>query len=110
MIEDLYCSSGIETRRILTRSKTGSLTPKQFTDSITTTTSSLKMSGKSSADDVLVINKDGEISRITRSKTLSSSSIAVSQYFRLGKNLKQDMLVFTFSFYKSCQSTKRIQI
>ncbi|XP_025083493.1 nucleosome-remodeling factor subunit BPTF-like isoform X4 [Pomacea canaliculata] len=77
-------ASGIETRRILTRSKTGSLTPKQFTDSITTTTSSLKMSGKSSADDVLVINKDGEISRITRSKTLSSSSIAVSQYFRLG--------------------------
>ncbi|XP_067672997.1 nucleosome-remodeling factor subunit BPTF-like [Haliotis asinina] len=78
-------ASALETRKILTRSKTGSLTPKQFTDSVTSTTSSFKSSGKSSADDVLVINKDGEITRVTRSKSsIMASSATVSQYFRLG--------------------------
>ncbi|XP_071108199.1 nucleosome-remodeling factor subunit BPTF-like [Haliotis cracherodii] len=77
--------SALETRKILTRSKTGSLTPKQFTDSVTSTTSSFKSSGKTSADDVLVINRDGEITRVTRSKSsIMASSATVSQYFRLG--------------------------
>ena len=85
---NLICNylSGLETRRILTRSKTGSLTPKQFTDSITSTTTSVKMASKSSADDVLFINKDGEISRITRSKTTASASLSTSQFYRLGQN------------------------
>lgn len=74
-----------EARRYVTRSKTGSLTPKMFTDSVTSTTQSLKASvraASSSSDEVLVINKDGDITRVTRSKT--SLNVTQSQYFKLG--------------------------
>lgn len=70
---------------MLTRSKTGSLTPKLFTDSITMTTTSMKATGKSS-EDILVLNKDGEISRVNRSKiSVTSSLVQQSLYFKLGK-------------------------
>ncbi|XP_005095843.3 nucleosome-remodeling factor subunit NURF301 [Aplysia californica] len=73
-----------ESRKMLTRSKTGSLTPKLFTDSITMTTSSLKTSGKSS-EDVLVMNKDGEVTRVSRGKVSLASSLAhQSVFFKLG--------------------------
>ncbi|XP_050394423.2 nucleosome-remodeling factor subunit BPTF [Patella vulgata] len=77
-------ASLFESRKMLTRSKTGSLTPKQFTDSITSTTTSVKSAHKSSSDDVLVINKDGEITRISRNKTTSAVAVTQSEYFRLG--------------------------
>ncbi|KAK3598854.1 hypothetical protein CHS0354_008596 [Potamilus streckersoni] len=89
-------NEGQETRRIITRSKTGSLTPKLFTDSVTGTTmvktTSIRSLSSSSSDDLLVINKDGEITRVTRSK--SSSSVTATQQqmlFRLGQegNYKQ---------------------
>lgn len=73
------CSS--ETRRIVTRSKTGSLTPKQFTDSITS--SSTKGNRLPNSEDVVLVNKEGELTRVTRSK--SSSTNTSSGYFRLGK-------------------------
>ncbi|KAL3875950.1 hypothetical protein ACJMK2_033849 [Sinanodonta woodiana] len=89
-------SEGQETRRIITRSKTGSLTPKLFTDSVTGTTmvktTSIKSLSSSSSDDLLVINKDGEITRVTRSKSLSSVTATQQQmFFRLGQegNYKQ---------------------
>uniref|UniRef100_A0A0L8FKB1 Uncharacterized protein n=2 Tax=Octopus bimaculoides TaxID=37653 RepID=A0A0L8FKB1_OCTBM len=69
-----------ETRRIVTRSKTGSLTPKQFNDSITS--GSLKISRTPNSDDVLLINKEGEVTRVTRSK--SSAVNSCSGYFKLG--------------------------
>ncbi|VDI43251.1 nucleosome-remodeling factor subunit BPTF [Mytilus galloprovincialis] len=71
-----------ESRKIITRSKTGSLTPKTFTDSVTSTTTSKSIS-KSGSDDLLVINKDGDITRITRSKS-SVWSLQSHQYFKLG--------------------------
>ncbi|OWF46473.1 nucleosome-remodeling factor subunit NURF301-like isoform X2 [Mizuhopecten yessoensis] len=72
-----------EARKIVTRSKTGSLTPKQFTDSITGTTSvkTLSKLSSSSSDDLLVINKDGDITRVTRSKSATVTSL---QHFKLG--------------------------
>lgn len=69
-----------ETRRIVTRSKTGSLTPKQFTDSITS--SSTKGNRLPNSEDVVLVNKEGELTRVTRSK--SSSTNTSSGYFRLG--------------------------
>ncbi|XP_060074835.1 nucleosome-remodeling factor subunit NURF301-like [Ylistrum balloti] len=74
-----------EARKIVTRSKTGSLTPKQFTDSITGTTSvkTLSKLSSSSSDDLLVINKDGDITRVTRSKSASVSALQ-QQHFKLG--------------------------
>ncbi|CAC5424118.1 BPTF [Mytilus coruscus] len=71
-----------ESRKIITRSKTGSLTPKTFTDSVTSTTTSKSIS-KSGSDDLLVINKEGDITRITRSKS-SVWSLQSHQYFKLG--------------------------
>ncbi|XP_059156808.1 nucleosome-remodeling factor subunit BPTF-like isoform X2 [Physella acuta] len=77
-------AAGLESRKMLTRSKTGSLTPKLFTDSITMTTTSMKATGKSS-EDILVLNKDGEISRVNRSKiSVTSSLVQQSLYFKLG--------------------------
>ncbi|KAK3089173.1 hypothetical protein FSP39_001446 [Pinctada imbricata] len=61
------------------------LTPKQFTDSVTATTGSLKMASRlssASSDDVLVINKDGDITRVTRSRSAMMST--QSQFFKLG--------------------------
>lgn len=89
----LILSSAIENRRIVTRSKTGSLTPKQFADSITTTTGSLKSLVKSSSSDdtLLVISKDGDITRVTRNKaaTISSSEMIVkSSVFKLGEECR----------------------
>ncbi|XP_069124363.1 nucleosome-remodeling factor subunit BPTF-like isoform X2 [Argopecten irradians] len=74
-----------EARKIVTRSKTGSLTPKQFTDSITGTTSvkTLSKLSSSSSDDLLVINKDGDITRVTRSKSSTVSALQ-HQHFKLG--------------------------
>lgn len=75
-----YFFNFVDARRIVTRSKTGSLTPKQFTDSVTSTTASVKTR---SSDDVLVINKDGDITRVTRSK--SALMMQQSVYYKLGK-------------------------
>ncbi|XP_033751700.1 nucleosome-remodeling factor subunit BPTF-like [Pecten maximus] len=74
-----------EARKIVTRSKTGSLTPKQFTDSITGTTSvkTLSKLSSSSSDDLLVINKDGDITRVTRSKSATVNALQ-HQHFKLG--------------------------
>ncbi|XP_022313989.2 nucleosome-remodeling factor subunit BPTF-like isoform X2 [Crassostrea virginica] len=77
--ENTTVVSSSDARRIVTRSKTGSLTPKQFTDSVTSTTASVKTR---SSDDVLVINKDGDITRVTRSK--SALMMQQSVYFKLG--------------------------
>ncbi|KAH9489881.1 hypothetical protein Btru_044487 [Bulinus truncatus] len=77
-------ASAMETRKMLTRSKTGSLTPKLFTDSITMTTTSMKSTGKST-EEVLVVNKDGELTRMTRGKiSVTSSLVQQSLYFKLG--------------------------
>ncbi|XP_013060531.2 nucleosome-remodeling factor subunit NURF301-like isoform X2 [Biomphalaria glabrata] len=73
-----------ETRKMLTRSKTGSLTPKLFTDSITMTTTSMKTTGKST-EEVVVVNKDGEVTKMSRGKISVTSSLAQqSLYFKLG--------------------------
>ena len=76
-------SSTVETRRIITRSKTGSLTPKHFCDSVTK--SIIKTSKTNSDDTVVVINKDGDMTRVTRSR--SSASVVNHQvaHYRLGK-------------------------
>lgn len=82
---------------MLTRSRTGSLTPKLFTDSITMTTTSVKASGKSS-EEVLVLNKDGEITRVNRGAiSVASSLVQQSVYFKLGR-LLQNVLSFVFFF------------
>ncbi|XP_061191322.1 nucleosome-remodeling factor subunit BPTF-like isoform X2 [Saccostrea echinata] len=77
--ENTTVVSSSDARRIVTRSKTGSLTPKQFTDSVTSTTATIK---NRSSDDVLVINKDGDITRVTRSKSALMTHQSV--YFKLG--------------------------
>lgn len=83
---------------MITRSKTGSLTPKLFSDSvmgttIKTTTSNVKSLNTNSSDEVLVINKDGEITRVARSKLTSTTSIfSQQQYFKLGKAHSIDLL------------------
>jgi len=73
----------VETRRIITRSKTGSLTPKHFCDSVTK--SIIKTSKTNSDDTVVVINKDGDMTRVTRSR--SSACVVNHQvaHYRLGK-------------------------
>lgn len=77
-------------RTMITRSKTGSLTPKLFSDSvmgttIKTTTSNVKTMSTANSEEVLIINKDGEITRIARSKLATTSSIFSQQiYFKLG--------------------------
>ena len=83
-------------RRIVTRSKTGSLAPRQFMDSIATgaslKTSLAKISSSSSSsstEDVVVVNKEGEMTRVTRSKAAASAmGVSVekhSLYFKLGE-------------------------
>ena len=88
----LHCwVAGLMGRKMVTRSRTGSLTPKLFADSIVSTTASVKMTskanllamnqstiptslGSSAADEsVIVVNKNGDISRVTKSKSQSSS-------------------------------------
>ncbi|XP_064622398.1 nucleosome-remodeling factor subunit BPTF-like isoform X2 [Lineus longissimus] len=100
-------------RRMTTRYRTGSLVPKQFPDSIVSTTASVKMTSKNniisvkssntntsttaSDESVLVINKNGDITRVTRNKISSSASSTVSttsvktELFKLGMegNYKQ---------------------
>lgn len=79
-------------RRIVTRSKTGSLTPKQFMDSVATgaslKTSLAKISSSSSMEDVVVVSKEGELTRFTRSRAAASAmGVSVekhSLYFKLG--------------------------
>ncbi|KAL5018856.1 hypothetical protein ScPMuIL_004578 [Solemya velum] len=83
-------------RRIVTRSKTGSLTPKQFTDSITTTSGTIKTTSKttsSSGEDMLVINKDGEITRVSRSKAPLTIVSQQQQYFKLGNTQHYRLLL-----------------
>ncbi|XP_074647332.1 nucleosome-remodeling factor subunit BPTF-like [Tubulanus polymorphus] len=108
--ETTTTSSATETstdnRRIVTRSKTGSLTPKQFVDSIVSTTASVKMTSYSSNvvnsmagnpdDAVLVINKDGKIVRVdtrrgksllntvTSTTTTTTTQSTQSIVFKLG--------------------------
>ena len=75
-------------RRIVTRSKTGSLTPKQFTDSVTVTSGSLKTALAKSIEvnnQVKIQNKDGDIIHFTRSKVSDSVLSQRSVYFKLGK-------------------------
>ena len=80
----LYLQIVDSRKMMITRSKTGSLTPKTFTDSVTATTASKSVSKSSCSEDLLVINKDGDITRITRSKS-SIWSLQSHQYFKLGK-------------------------
>ncbi|XP_052763553.1 nucleosome-remodeling factor subunit NURF301-like isoform X2 [Mya arenaria] len=85
--ENMQANGG---RMMITRSKTGSLTPKLFSDSvmgttIKTTTSNVKTLSTNNADEVLIINKDGEITRVARSKLATTTSIFTQQtYFKLG--------------------------
>jgi len=83
---------------MITRSKTGSLTPKLFSDSVMGTSlksTNIKSLNTSSSDEVLIINKDGEITRVARSKLTSTTSIFTQQqYFKLGK--KSSMFNVTF--------------
>ena len=75
-------------RRIVTRSKTGSLTPKQFTDSVTVTSGSLKTALAKSIEvnnSVKIQSKDGDIVHFTRSKVSDSVLSQRSVYFKLGK-------------------------
>jgi len=73
----------LEGRRVVTRSKTGSLVPKQFTDSVLPSVS-LKTALKASLAD-FEANDPG---RMTRSRTAVNASFVVSSlpgFFRLGK-------------------------
>jgi hypothetical protein len=80
-----------DNRCIVTRSKTGSSTPKQFEDSVTASATSIKCANSKSSieESVYSINKDGEITRVTRSKLESAKSgLSIMQHlthFRLGK-------------------------
>jgi len=71
-------------RRVVTRSKTGSLAPKQFADSVMPSVS-LKTALKASLSD-LEANDPG---RMTRSRTAVNASFIVTSlpgFFRLGKS------------------------
>ena len=68
---------------MITRSKTGSLTPKLFTDSVTLTSSSVKASGKGS-EETISISKDGEVVHTKRKVSVASSLAQQSIYFKLG--------------------------
>jgi len=73
-----------EGRRVVTRSKTGSLVPKQFADSVLPTVS-LKTALKASLAE-LEANDPG---RMTRSRTAVNASFVVTSlpgFFRLGKS------------------------
>lgn len=62
------------------------------------TTTSVKASGKSS-EEVLVLNKDGEITRVNRGAiSVASSLVQQSVYFKLGR-LLQNVLSFVFFFF-----------
>ncbi|RUS79321.1 hypothetical protein EGW08_012906 [Elysia chlorotica] len=80
-------TSSVESRKMITRSKTGSLTPKLFTDSVTLTSSSVKTSGKGS-EETITINKDGEVVHTKRKVSVSSSLAQQSIYFKLGSEGK----------------------
>lgn len=86
---------------MLTRSKTGSLTPKLFTDSITMTTTSMKTTGKST-EEVVVVNKDGEVTKMSRGKISVTSSLAQqSLYFKLGTVVFLiNLQVLTFNVFR----------
>ena len=100
-------------RKIVTRSKTGSLTPKQFTDSFTPSNTSLRYAMKanftaatseeilygsrrskgfagSSEAEVLIVNKNGNITRVTRSATANQyvCRYMETKHFCLGKVFK----------------------
>ena len=75
-------------RRIVTRSKTGSLAPKQFPDSVTVTSGSLKTALAKSIEEnstLKITNKDSDITYFTRSKVSNSVLSQRSVYFKLGK-------------------------
>ncbi|GFN96955.1 nucleosome-remodeling factor subunit bptf-like [Plakobranchus ocellatus] len=82
-------TSSSESRKMVTRSRTGSLTPKLFTDSVTLTTSSssMKTSGKSS-EETLSVNKDGEVTHTRRKVSVASTLTQQSIYFKLGSEGK----------------------
>lgn len=87
-----------EGRRIVTRSKTGSLTPKQFADSITIALTTAKTTSK----DEGIMSRDGDGVRLTRSRTaMSASAFLLSQsiYFKLG-------VFYRFSFEHNCVDTR----
>ena len=72
-----------EGHRFVTRSKTGSLVPKQFTDSVLPTVS-LKTALKASLAEL----EAGDPGRMTRSRTAVNASFVVTSlpgFFRLGK-------------------------
>lgn len=84
----MFSVSAADSRKMVTRSRTGSLTPKQFADSVTTTTGSLKAAMKAALD-------DNESARVNRSRLAvipsvgsSPASVAVCPYtglFKLGR-------------------------
>ena len=81
-----------------TRSKTGSLTPKVFTDSVTLTTNSSKSVSKHT-EEVMLMNKDGEITRISNKRTSVTSTLSQQNMpFKLGKiqNFKEIKLHISF--------------
>ena len=67
----------------VTRSKTGSLTPRTFTDSISPATSSIKFARKEVPAQPSSHDNDGIVTR-TRANFQASSDIIHSAYFRLG--------------------------
>ena len=72
----------LDGRRVVTRSKTGSLVPKQFADSVLPTVS-LKTALKASLADM----EGGDPGRMTRSRTAVNATFVVSSlpgFFRLG--------------------------
>ena len=83
MIEKFNITGNLEVRKMVTRSKTGSLTPKQFTDSVTMTTSSVKTT--KTDDNAVIFSKDGNLTRIEKSNTETVSvTQQVTRYFKLG--------------------------
>ncbi len=91
-------AQAIEARKMVTRSKTGSLTPKQFADSVTPPHGSLKIALTKCIEDsphpsslTSLTNKEVEPSYLTRSTKISIgnvSSTVLSQrslFFKLGK-------------------------
>ena len=83
MIDKFNITGNLEVRKMVTRSKTGSLTPKQFTDSVTMTTSSVKTT--KTDDNAVIFSKDGNLTRIEKSNTETVSvTQQVTRYFKLG--------------------------
>ena len=78
--------AALEGKKLMTtRSKTGSLTPKIYTDSVTITTNASKVSSKNT-EELLLMNKDGEITRVTTRRSVTTNSLASqSLYFKLGE-------------------------